>query len=278
MSPLVNCKWLYKHIDDQNLIILDASIKSVSNDSSGTFSGISIKGARFFDLKNKFSNKDHPISNMIPDSNQFTNECQALGINEYSIIIVFNNLGIYSSPRVWWMFRVMGFKNIAVLDGGLPEWIKNNLPSERIRTKSATVGNFIAAYEPELIRNQTQILENIQSGNEIVIDTRSNGRFTGKSAEPREGLQSGHIPDSINIPYKSVLNTNSLRPINDLRKLFASYNLKEKSLIFSCGSGVTACIVLLAVELVLCNNKSLYDGSWAEWASANSNPIHTSER
>lgn len=273
MKPTVSSNWLYKNLSDPNLIVLDASIKKVTPNTVSPLSEICIIGARFFDLKHNFSNKNHTINTMLPTPAQFTTECQTLGINKKSKIVVYDNLGVYSSPRVWWMFKSMGFNNISVLDGGLPQWEKLNYPTEKIQKTHLDKGNFSATIKSELIKEQIDILKNIHSKNHILIDARSYDRFTGKNPEPRKGLNSGHIPNSINIPFSTMLKNGKYLSKSKLKKLFSSYNLSDKPLIFSCGSGVTACIVLLASELVHNNKNSLYDGSWSEWGSLNHLPI-----
>jgi len=172
---------------------------------------------------------------------------------------------VYSSPRVWWMFKIMGFDNISVLDGGLPNWVLQKYPVENFNETIFNQGDFEVNFRPEKVRSFDFVKKNLTSQNALVIDARSADRFNGITLEPRKGLRGGNIPNSINIPFQNVLEEGKFKSKEELLTLFNSYDIKNMPLIFSCGSGLTACIVLLASELVLENKKSIYDGSWTEW-------------
>lgn len=266
-TTTVSVKWLSQHIYAPNLIVLDASLKKNQANLNPAHSDIQIKGARFFDLKNVFSNQDSALPNMMLSADLFSLECQRLGINKEDKIVVYDNLGIYSSPRVWWMFRLMGHENIVVLNGGLPAWLAVNAPTEPITKPFSTFkkGNFKANYQAHWIVNKSQVATNIDTQKALLVDARSRKRFLGKVAEPRENLRSGHIPKALNIPFKQVLQDGFLQKKEALLDLVIALKLEKKSLIFSCGSGITACIVLLALDTVIDHPKALYDGSWSEW-------------
>lgn len=267
MNPqIVSSKWLNEHLTDSDLIILDASQENNKNKLASRFENIQIKGARFVDLKNDFSDKNSSFPNTILSEKEFKIAVQKLGIHKTSKIVVYDNFGIYTSPRVWWLFKTMGHKNIAVLNGGLPDWINNGYKTEKTKNTNYKKGNFIANFNPENIAYFKNIKENIKSGNALVIDARSSGRFCSLIKESRKGLQSGKIPNSINIPYQMVLENGKLKSKDELIKLFSSFVTVDKPLIFSCGSGITACILLIASELILSQKKSIYDGSWTEYA------------
>ena len=268
-GPLVTVDWLHHHINDNDLIVLDASQEKVQSNQEAESKNIRIPGARFFDLKNDFSDPNSQFPHTFPSENQFETNCRKLGINSSSTIIVYDNLGIYTSPRVWWMFRAMGHIEVYVLDGGLPEWIKSGYATEPNTPNNYNEGNFRATLNHKSIYNINDITNNIESREKLVVDARSKGRFEGTSPEPREGLKSGHIPNSINIPFTEVLDENKYKSVNQLKELFENQIQTDQSLIFSCGSGVTACIVLLAAELILIHAKGVYDGSWTEWATVN---------
>lgn len=264
---IVSVEWLSQHLNDTNLVVLDASLKKNQANLDPAYSGSQIKGARFFDLKHLFSDQNSKIPNMMLSADLFRLECQKLGINKEQKIVVYDNLGIYSSPRVWWMFQLMGHSNIAVLDGGLPAWVAAKQPIEPITqcTNTFKVGNFKTNYQKQWLVNKSQVTKNLDHPKALVIDARTQERFLGLAPEPRKNLRSGHIPNALNLPFEDVLQQGFLKNKDALLELVIALKLEEKPLIFSCGSGITACIVLLALETVIGNPKALYDGSWSEW-------------
>lgn len=262
-NPIVSVAWLQEHLQDPELIILDAFIDMPLED-------IQIKGARTFDVKNKFSDTNSPLPNTIPHPEAFAAACRELVINNNSKIVVYDTKGIYSSPRAWWLFKVMGHEKVWVLDGGLPAWIKEGYPTEKRQQALDLNGNFTANFQPQLFKTKQQILENIQSKEALLVDARSTDRFHGETEEPRAGLRSGHIPGSINIPFTQLLKDGKYLPKEELKKIL---QLQDKPLLFTCGSGVTACIDLIAYELISDNPKAIYDGSWTEWGQDQNLPI-----
>ena len=275
-KTIVAAKWLRKNLKDPNLIILDASQTENKSGLKTEFEGLQIPNARFFDLKNTFSKKDTDLPNMLLNSEDFEVEVRKLGINNASKIVVYDNLGIYTSPRVWWMFKIMGHDNIAVLNGGLPEWVNIGFETEMIQNKKYKVGDFKATFKPTMVKNIEDIKINLKTEKGLLIDARSKGRFNGTAPDPRPTLKSGHIPNAVNLPYTEVLNNGKLKSKEELTQLFNKIQINDLPLIFSCGSGITACILNLAAEQVVKNEKAVYDGSWTEWASTNSNPIESS--
>jgi len=273
LNPLVSIDWLLENLDLPNLVILDASVKKNVSGLIPEFPSLQIKGARRFDMETIFFDKESSLPNMIPSAKVFTKECQKLGIHKNSIIVVYDNLGIYTSPRAWWMFKAMGHNDIAVLDGGLSAWKKADLPCENSILENVESGNFEAHYQPALVRDSAFILNNIENAEMLILDARSEKRFDGSIPEPRENMASGHIPGSKNFSYKNVLEKGKMKSLAELEKIFAAFKVEDKQLVFTCGSGVTACIILLASELVSKNQKSLYDGSWSEWGELNKFPV-----
>lgn len=265
-KPLVSVEWLHHNIQATNLIILDASIPKVTadNDPGNTFC---IPNARFFDLKNKFSDTNAPFPNIFPSESQFEKEAQNLGINKDSFIVVYDDNGIYSSPRAWWMFKAFGFSNVAVLDGGLPSWIEAYYPLERKTVYHGPKGNFKAQLQSGFMKFFDDVALISESGSHIIIDARSEDRFKGLEPEPRKGLRSGNIPNSINIPYTELLNGNKLKPTSEIEEIFKENITDSKPITFSCGSGITACVLAMGAELVNYKNLSVYDGSWTEWGT-----------
>lgn len=270
-NTIVSIEWLKDNFLDQDLILLDASQQINQANVIPEYQGIQIQGARFFDIKNDFSDCTNPLPNTIPDSIEFTKAAQKLGIKASSKIVVYDSLGIYSSPRAWWLFKIMGHENVWVLDGGLPAWAKADLPVEKPFTRTYERGNFESIFNPSMVKNTAQILVNITSQEALLIDARSSDRFLGETEEPRAGLHSGHIPGAINVPYTNIIKDGYFL---SKEKLSAILPHQEKPLFFSCGSGITACIDYLAYEIInAANSKAVYDGSWTEWGQSDSLPI-----
>ena len=274
--PLVSVSWLNINLDNPNLIILDATIKKVTSDDKTSISNKIIPKARFFNIKSIFSDKETNVPNMLPSPEVFEQGCQSLGIQHNSQIVVYDQLGIYSSPRVWWMFKAMGFHNVAVLDGGLPAWIDANYPLEDLNSYTDIPyekGNFKAAFKPNHVVSQEDVYAIMHNPDVLILDARSHGRFIGTEPEPRQDLKSGHIPGSISLPYTEVLVDGKMKSVEELKSIFTALDIGNKKLIFSCGSGITACIILLAAEISGYSNLSVYDGSWSEWGLIEGLPI-----
>ena len=263
-NPIVSSAWLHEHLNDSTIIILEATLDQNQSNLENDNPDLHILGARLFDIKNNFSDTSNPLPNTFPSAMQFTSESQKLGINKNSTIVVYDRLGIYSSPRAWWMFKAMGHTNVYVLDGGLLEWIKEGYPIENKNPATYSKGNFEAKLQPGLLTNKEQILENIKTQEAVLMDARSADRFYASSEEPRTGLRSGHIPGSINVPFTELQQDGKFKSKEELTEIL---NLNDQPLLFTCGSGITACIVLLACELISDNPKAVYDGSWTDWGS-----------
>ena len=273
-KPLVSVNWLYQHKDATNLIVLDGTIPKVTlSKSINDLEDSQIKNTRFFDVKKVFSIQGAPFPNTTLAPEDFEREVRKLGINKDSCIVVYDAYGIYSSPRVWWLFISMGFKNIAVLDGGFPAWKAANYPIEKKQTHNFELGNFEVNYQSEKIVNSDIVLESISRSNTQIVDARSAGRFNATESEPRKEIRSGHIPTSKSLPYTSVLNNLELKKEEELKDLFKEISPKNKELIFSCGSGITACVLALAATVIGYKTISVYDGSWTEWGSLSHLPI-----
>ncbi len=266
MNSLVTSKWLNENLDNPNLVILDATQKKNKDGVIGVYENTFIKNAITFDIARDFSDNSSPFPNTLLSANKFEIACQKIGINNSSIIVVYDKLGVFSSARVYWMFRIMGHKNVTVLNGGLPDWISQNYQTIFTAKTIFTKGDFKVSFNSNKVKNFNFIKENIATEKTLVVDVRSADRFNSLVPEKRKGLRSGNIPKSINIPYQYVLNNGKFKTNAELKEVLSVIKT-EKDLIFSCGSGITACIVYLASELILENKISVYDGSWTEWGS-----------
>ena len=273
-DSLVTADWLFSHLQDDNLVILDATIPKITSNSLVNKEKHQIKGAIFFDIKNDFSKTDASYPNTMISPQEFQDKARKLGINNTNCVVVYDDLGIYSSPRVWWMFQLMGFANCAVLQGGLPMWMEKKYPTEipKVNSKRGK-GDFIAKYQPQYIVFTKDVLQNLSTKKALLLDARSKERFFGSEPEPRKELQSGSIPHSKNLPYTEVLHQHGFKPLTELLSIFDGFQTTTKPFIFSCGSGITASILALAATLVGIKNYAVYDGSWTEWGSTNNLPI-----
>ena len=267
MKNLISAKDLKNNLNDPDLVILDATIpKVVSGNDGQSVEKRYIKGARFFDLKKTFSDLESKMPNTLPTPEHFAIACRKIGINTSSKIVVYDDLGIYSSPRVWWMFKTMGHSNVAVLDGGLPEWLKMGYETISQHNQTFSLGDFDSKFDLEAVVDFDFIQANLKNKKALVIDARSSDRFKSLVPEPRAELRTGNISGSINIPYTDVLEDGKFKSSNELEKVFAKLKNETRPLVFSCGSGITACVVSLASESILDNKKSISDGSWTEYA------------
>jgi thiosulfate/3-mercaptopyruvate sulfurtransferase len=267
IGPLVSVSWLAANMAQPNLVILDASLRKDRGGDS------QIVGTRVFDIDDEVCDKSSSLPHMLPSPEQFTRQVQALGANQDSLVVVYDRAGIYSSPRARWMFQAMGHSRVAVLDGGFPSWIKAELPVEPKNERPLGSGNFVAHGCAALVSDVEQVKLALNDPVYAVIDARSSGRFRGSEPEPRAGLRTGHMPNAINIPFTQALHDGHMRPLDELSALFAPY--ARRKMIFSCGSGVTACIVGLAAELAGFSQTSVYDGSWSEWGLPSALPVVT---
>ncbi|MGC4104549.1 sulfurtransferase [Ferruginibacter sp.] len=272
-SPVVSVEWLFENRHNPELIILDASLQKPVADPLLQKDTAKIPGSIFFDIENVFSDKQHPLPHMMPSAETFTHEAQLLGINQQSIIVVYDNIGVYAAPRAWWMFRAMGHEQVYVLNGGLPQWKKAGFSCSEAYAQPLKKGDFIASYQPSLITAQPAVAAALLSNDIIVVDARSPERFVGKAPEPRKGLKGGHMPNAVNIYFEQLLNGNILKEKPALEDIFNAVADREQLIIFSCGSGITACITALGAAIAGYKHLSVYDGSWCEWGSLPGTPV-----
>jgi thiosulfate/3-mercaptopyruvate sulfurtransferase len=268
MNPLVEPAWLAARLQDPNTIILDATLPPVGVtppvDTHARYLTRHIPGAIFFDID---ANSDHstPLPHMLPTAEVFAQNMSTLGISDTATIVIYEQEGVFSAPRAWWMLRTFGAPNVYILNGGLNAWLAANLPTESgpVHHPAAT---FHATLSHEAVKDFAQIQHLIAEHSQI-LDARSNARFTGAAPEPRPGISSGHMPGSTSVPFTELAEAGRLKSPEALRDLFAARQVDlDQPITTTCGSGVTAAVVALGLELAGATNVTLYDGSWAEYA------------
>jgi len=266
-KTLVSTEWLGKHLRDPDLRILDASwyLPGSGRDPKAEYAAAHIPGARFFDI-DEISDQRSSLPHMAPPPEKFISRMRAMGVGDGHQVVIYDGAGIFSAARVWWTFRLMGKLDVAVLDGGFPKWQAEGREIEDmppiIRDRHMTVSR-----QNHLVKDVTQVAHSAKLGEAEIIDARPAARFRGEAPEPRPGLRLGHIPGSKNLPFGDLLNPDgTMKPPAALKAVFeaAGVDLKKPA-ITSCGSGVTAAVLSLALERVGHRNHALYDGSWAEW-------------
>jgi thiosulfate/3-mercaptopyruvate sulfurtransferase len=266
-KTLVSTGWLAAHLRDPDLRILDASwyLPAAGRDAKAEYAAAHIPGARFFDI-DEISDHRSTLPHMAPPPEKFISRMRAMGVGDGHQVVVYDGSGLFSAARVWWTFRLMGKLDVAVLDGGFPKWQAEGHPVEDmppvLRDRHITVQR-----QAGLVKDVTQVAHASKLGEAEIIDARPAARFRGEAPEPRAGLRSGHVPGSKNVPYATLLNPDGTMKAPDaLRAVFLDAGVDlAKPAITTCGSGVSAAILSLALERIDHRNHALYDGSWAEW-------------
>ena len=266
-QTLVSTDWLAAHLADPDLRIIDGSwyLPDMNRDPRAEYAAAHIPGARFFDI-DEIADSRSELPHMAPPPEKFVSRMRAMGVGDGHQVVVYDGAGVFSAPRVWWTFRLMGKTDVAVLDGGMPKWLAEGRETEDmaplLRDRHIT-----ASRRPALVRDVTQVAAAAKLGDHEIVDARSPERFRGEAPEPRPGLRAGHIPGSRNLHYRMLLNDDgTMKDEGALRAAFAEAGVDlDKPVITTCGSGISACILDLALERLGHRRHSVYDGSWAEW-------------
>ncbi len=278
IDPLVSTEWLAAHLNDPRVKILDATFKlpGVTPLPVDDYRAAHIPGAVFFDV-DAVSDRGSSLPHMFPDAAGFAKSVGALGISNADTVAIYDAGGWVAAPRVWWMFLAFGHADVKVLDGGLQKWRAEGraLDSGEAKPKPAT---FTATLDPSFLRSRSAMVDNLSSHAAQVIDARPRPRFEGSVAEPRPGLRAGHIPGSRNIPYGELFdaNTGTMKSLHDLREAFSGAGIDiARPIVTTCGSGVSAGMLTLALYRLGVRGSALYDGSWAEWGMPDGPPVAT---
>ena len=275
---LVSTEWLEAHMSAPDVRILDASwyLPSAGRDPKAEYEAAHIPGARFFDI-DEISDSHSELPHMAPPVEKFVSRMRAMGIGDGHRVIAYDGAGIFSAARVWWLFRLMGKTDVAVLDGGLPKWKAENRPLEDMPPVMRD-RHFTAQRNAGLVKDVTQVAATVKLRDAQILDARSPGRFSGQEPEVRPGLRAGHMPGAINVHYRTLLNDDmTLKSADELEKVFKTAGVDlSKPAITTCGSGVTAAIISMALERVGHRKHSLYDGSWTEWGAYPDLAVETS--
>lgn len=274
---LVSTDWLADHLTAPDVRILDASwyLPTQNRDGRAEYEAGHIPGARFFDI-DEISDLKSQLPHMAPPVEKFISRIRAMGIGDGHRVVVYDGAGLFSAARVWWLFRHFGKTDVAVLDGGLPKWRGEGRPLEA-EAPVTRDRHFTARRDASLVKDVSQVAAAAKLGDFQIVDARSPGRFAGEEPEVREGLRSGHIPGSKNVHYATLLNANgTMKPLEKLRTAFETAGVDlSRPVITSCGSGVTAAILMLALERLGHRNHALYDGSWTEWGAYSDLAVET---